>query len=449
MSEARLLTVNIGMIEEGERFRKEYGDLKALADSIEARGLIQPLAVEEQEGEKPYLLLAGGRRLRAMQERNLSDVLIRVFPKGMSTLERRSVELAENFYRKDLEWTEYVLLQEEIHNLQLAIHGQKISTLPDAPGWTFQKTADLLGKSKAGVVQDVKLGTLVRQHPEIFTTCKNKFEATKLLEKLEGEIIKTELAKRFSGTSKSTMVTKLADTFVIGDAIEGMKKLPVGSIDLVEIDPPYGIELQSVKSEAIGLESYTEVAKSEYIDFVRALLHESFRVMKQDSWLIFWYAQEPWQEVVYSEILSAGFTCSRMFGAWIKPTGQTLSPTYNLANAIECFYYARKGSPIIAKPGRINAFNFKPVPATSKVHPTERPIELMREILMTFGVAGMRLLVPCCGSGNTLIAGHELGMQPLGFELNKLYKDSFIIKVFKGGDFNGEIGKEEQEQEQE
>jgi ParB-like chromosome segregation protein Spo0J len=55
--------VNLNDIDEGERFRQDYGDLQALAEDISEKGLIQPLAVTPQQSfDKPYKLQAGGRR---------------------------------------------------------------------------------------------------------------------------------------------------------------------------------------------------------------------------------------------------------------------------------------------------------------------------------------------------------------------------------------------------
>jgi DNA modification methylase len=38
-------------------------------------------------------------------------------------------------------------------------------------------------------------------------------------------------------------------------------------------------------------------------------------------------------------------------------------------------------------------------------------------------------LIPFLGSGNGLIAADNLGMSPVGFELSKGYRDSFLIKL--------------------
>jgi DNA modification methylase len=53
----------------------------------------------------------------------------------------------------------------------------------------------------------------------------------------------------------------------------------------------------------------------------------------------------------------------------------------------------------------------------------------MKEIYDTFAFTGSRVLIPFLGSGNGLIAADQLAMSPVGFELSKQYRDSFLVKV--------------------
>jgi DNA modification methylase len=56
---------------------------------------------------------------------------------------------------------------------------------------------------------------------------------------------------------------------------------------------------------------------------------------------------------------------------------------------------------------------------------------MMEEILSTFVWKGARVMVPFLGSGNTMLAAHNLEMTSFGFELSKSYKDSFLVRVHK------------------
>ena len=73
-------------------------DLRSLADSIAASGLIQPLVVRRRDGR--YQLIAGERRLRAAKLAGLSELPVVV--RQATDSEMLALALIENIQRKDL-----------------------------------------------------------------------------------------------------------------------------------------------------------------------------------------------------------------------------------------------------------------------------------------------------------------------------------------------------------
>lgn len=431
----KLAVIQHSDIIEGSRFREDYGDIDELAFSLKKEGIIQPLAVREEPDGK-YTLMAGGRRYKAAERAGITDIPVRIYPPDIDDLTMRSIELIENMVRKDLTWWEAAKLKEEIHLIHLRIHGAKVSTSADAKGWSQAMTADLLGISQAALTEDLKLAEAIDLVPGM-KDLKNKAEARKTVKNLEEGLIRAELAKRISEKTAITGLDKvhqeMMSRYIVGDFFEVVKKVPDRSIDIVEIDPPYGIDLNAQKQGLQGAvydkTHYNEVDQTDYVNFLNQTLKESYRVMSDNSWLIFWFGIEPWFETVHKAIVDAGFKTDRMVGIWVKQGGQSNNPSVKLANAYEPFFYARKGNPIISKQGRSNVFQYKGVHPDSKVHPTERPIELLQDILATFGWQSARCLVPFMGSGNTALAAANLGMQTIGCDLTQAYKDAFVIKV--------------------
>lgn len=425
-----LKTVKLSEVEVSARFREEMGDIDGLADDISKKGIISPLAVMEQDGEKPYLLLAGGRRLLAIEKTGSTEVPVRVYPKGLTELEVRSIELSENLFRKDLTWLEKVNLQAEVHRLQQEIHGV-IHTTPGRPvvsAHTQADTAKMLGVSTPDVAISVRLSKIANKFPELFEGVTKQSDAIKLVKKLGNQMLASEMSKKYDEETPRKGV--LANKFILEDFFTGVRKVPDRSVDLVEIDPPYGIDLTEVKRGYDSkTESYNEIKQSEYISFIQRTMTECYRVMSDHSWLLCWFGPEPWFEPVFQAIIGVGLICKRIPGVWVKPSGQTNNPALLLASSTEHFFYARKGSPTLNKQGRSNAFNFSPVPPQKKIHPTERPIEMMEEIVTTFSRPGSTVMVPFLGSGNTLLAAHNSKMNAFGFELSKQYRDSFIVKL--------------------
>ena len=60
-----------------------------------------------------------------------------------------------------------------------------------------------------------------------------------------------------------------------------------------------------------------------------------------------------------------------------------------------------------------------------KIHPTQKPIAVLKRLIEIFTDEGDVVIDPCCGSGSTLIASKELKRSSYGFEIDKnFYKQA-------------------------
>jgi len=416
----------------GPRTREILGDLEGLESNMKESGLISPLAVKDNQ-DGTYILLAGERRFTILQRNEVTDVPVRIYNQDLTELEMKIIEKSENFFRKDMEYWEYDRIVFEIDELERSLKGSKASG-PDQTGHSLNDTADILGGvSKATVSQAIKRAKARDALPQLFENCKTQSDATKIIKKVDEAMIKQVIAQKLESEGESGNLTKLSNCFILKDFFEGVKEIPNEVMHLVEIDPPYAIDIKNAKkSEGESqyvLDDYNEIDIGDYAEFMLRTLTQCYRVMAQHSWLICWFAPEPWFEVIHNTIIEAGFETSRMCGIWIKPSGQSKRPEMHLANSYEMFFYAWKGRPAINKAGKSNIFQYSPVPSNQKTHPTERPIDLTSDIYETFAFPGSRVLIPFLGSGNGLISAHQLGMSAVGFELGEGHRNSFLVKV--------------------
>src|SRR5205823_5033043 len=102
--EPRMIPVDQIRIVPGRNARADVGDVSALRDSIEANGILQALTVAEltgDDGELPYDLIAGERRLTAARQLGLPQVpcLVR---RGLDARQLVAAMLVENLQREDL-----------------------------------------------------------------------------------------------------------------------------------------------------------------------------------------------------------------------------------------------------------------------------------------------------------------------------------------------------------
>jgi DNA modification methylase len=95
------------------------------------------------------------------------------------------------------------------------------------------------------------------------------------------------------------------------------------------------------------------------------------------------------------------------------------------------FFYARKGNAELAWPGRSNVYVAPPVHPNHKRHPTERPVELIQDIIKTFSIENAQILVPFAGSGRTMIEAYKLKRTAIGYDLADVYRNAYIEAVEK------------------
>lgn len=429
------IEVSLAAICEGERYRKDLGPIDELAKSIEMRGLINPISVTAQP-DGTYLLVAGGRRLAAMRLLKLDRTIVRLWPTPLDELDLRILELAENLQRKEMTWQETNNLQREIHRLQQAKHGEAIKGSSEKKGWSIEDTAKMLGVSESQVKQSIQLADKMDRYQEALGNpmlYRTENDAKKAIRIIEEARIRAELAKRAEQkNSGHSTFELLSSCYIISDVFAGLASIPSESIDFVECDPPYAISLEEQKKSVDSkMEEYHELSPADYILFNRRLLTEIYRVLKPDTFCFFWFSIDPWLEPLYKLAIEADFTLRRTPAIWIKPNGQSLSPSTSLASCYESALVLKKGQPVLAKPGRSNVFHFSPVPPSEKHHPTQKPLELYQEIYQTFSFEGANCLSPFLGSGAAILAAFLCRRQCKGFDLSEEYKKGFLQQISK------------------
>ena len=76
-------------------------------------------------------------------------------------------------------------------------------------------------------------------------------------------------------------------------------------------------------------------------------------------------------------------------------------------------------------------WKFKRDILTSNLHPTQKPVALLEELIKTFSNEGDLILDNCMGSGSTAIACINTNRNYIGFENNKQYYDISIERINK------------------
>jgi ParB family chromosome partitioning protein len=141
--DARLIEVDVASVRPNpEQPRRDFDAeaLSALAESIRAHGLLQPIVVERDAGQ--LRLVAGERRLRAAAEAGLTRIPALLRPATQSGREALELALVENLQRTDLSPLE---------------EAAAYARLADAFGLSHEAIALRVGRSRAAVTNTVRL----------------------------------------------------------------------------------------------------------------------------------------------------------------------------------------------------------------------------------------------------------------------------------------------------
>lgn len=76
-----------------------------------------------------------------------------------------------------------------------------------------------------------------------------------------------------------------------------------------------------------------------------------------------------------------------------------------------------------------NCIDWERDTVTNKVHPTQKPVQLLKKLIQLFTDEDEVVIDPCAGSGTTLLAAQELGRKSYGFEVDRNFYEKSCKEV--------------------
>lgn len=153
--ETQVREIDLGELDPNpDQPRKQFdGDaLQQLADSIREQGVLQPLLVVSSANGR-YRIVAGERRFRAARLAGMATVPCLI--KDLDALQQMEVALVENLQREDLNPMETA---------------RGIKALMTQCGYTQEKVAQRLGRSRAAVANTLRLLSLPEEVTEMVSS---------------------------------------------------------------------------------------------------------------------------------------------------------------------------------------------------------------------------------------------------------------------------------------
>lgn len=205
------------------------------------------------------------------------------------------------------------------------------------------------------------------------------------------------------------------------DARFGLDLLPDGSVDMIFTDPPYSTI--SGGSGVWGDRSPTGIlAKNDGKIFKHNDIKPDeyaaalFRVLKSPGHA-YVMTNELNRRLIEDALISAGFQIHQLL-IWQK---NNATPNRWYIKNLEYTIFARKGpAKTINSPASKVVHAFDNV-SGKKLHPTEKPVNLVRFYIKNSSNYGDLVLDPFAGAGAAAVAAHETGRRFVGFEIDPEY----------------------------
>lgn len=235
------------------------------------------------------------------------------------------------------------------------------------------------------------------------------------------------------------------------DCMEGLKRIPDGSVDCIICDLPYGTTRNAWDS-VIPLDElwvqYKRIIKERgaivlfsQMPFTPVLAMSNLEMLKYE-WIwekeagtgflnskhaplkahenILVFSKRAASPMGKGKIESMVYNPQFMRGKPYKTKKNRQSLNYNYSDAAETINDGSKYYPL-----DIISFNRD----KDKFHPTQKPVSLLKYLVLTYSNKGDTILDNCMGSGTTALACIDTGRNFIGFEKEKKYFDIAMQRI--------------------
>lgn len=203
-----------------------------------------------------------------------------------------------------------------------------------------------------------------------------------------------------------------------GDCLELMKNIPYRSVDLVLTDIPYG----EVNRKSNGLRNLDK-GKADIVTFDLKELTEILCDKTKGS--IYMFCSTEQVSAIRATMVEKGL--STRLCIWEKTNPSPMNGQVIWLSGIECCVYGKKKNATFNEHCKNTVFRFPTV--KGKLHPRQKPIDLMKYLIEVSSNENDIVLDPFMGSGSTGVACVNTNRNFIGMELDKTYFDIAKQKI--------------------
>ena len=197
-----------------------------------------------------------------------------------------------------------------------------------------------------------------------------------------------------------------------GDCLEVMKDIPANSIDAIITDPPYGVSYQSnMRKNKFGLMANDDITDAAWLAFGARTLKEGGMIYCFSRWDVL----GQWKNLIQFFGLEV-----RSCIVWDKGRGGMGDLVGSYAPSYEMIIVAARGRNSLKNGRGRDVIQVAPH-RSNMLHPAQKPVELLEQLIKDSTNEGDTVLDCFMGSGSTMEACVNTGRKGIGIELSKDY----------------------------
>lgn len=213
---------------------------------------------------------------------------------------------------------------------------------------------------------------------------------------------------------------------ICGDAVEELQKLPDESIDLIVTDPPYGISRElNCKGQRLGTTAKLNFNFGEWDTFNKEWFDIALK--KTKGWMMTFCAKKDVGFFI-DGLEKNGFIAIDVL-VWQKPDPIPLNAKSRFLNAWEAVVIGKKPGATWNSNYEHNIIKVQAPKGKNRIHPTQKPVELIKKLINLTTQEDEIVLDPFMGSGTTAVACLETKRNYIGFEISKQYWKQSLRRI--------------------
>ena len=244
--------------------------------------------------------------------------------------------------------------------------------------------------------------------------------------------MKPSLETKLARSIKTGDVIQLGDHILVcGDAAK-VDLVPYGTINLILTDPPYGIDYAESKRGIGKIAKDKDIANdgfvtdTQYVEFTKGwLLPPLVQLSKKNS--IYIFNCDKMIFALREACVQVGMKVAQLI-IWVKD--RAIIGRMDYLPQHELILYGWKGTHDF-KRGKDKSVVFEPKPSKSKLHPTMKPVGLLRRLILNSTAVGDIVYDPFVGSGSTLIACEHTKRKCVMVEMDPEYCQTIVARFMK------------------